>query len=50
MRRAAKHCLKLPSTSVLPKEVVNSLPHLPAPDLYVPFGERPSTFQEVRGA
>lgn len=40
---------KLPSTAVLPKDVVDALPSLPDPPLYVPFGERPSTFQEVLG-
>lgn len=39
--------IKLPSTLVLPKDVVESLPCIPEPSLYVPFGERPSTFQEV---
>lgn len=38
---------KLPSASVLPKDVVDVLPCIPEPPLYVPFGERPSTFQEV---
>lgn len=39
--------IKLPATSALPKDVVDGLPLLPSPPLYVPFGERPSTFQEV---
>ena len=39
--------IKLPSTLALPKDVVESLPCIPELSLYVPFGERPSTFQEV---
>lgn len=39
--------IKLPSTLVLPKDVVEALPCISEPSLYVPFGERPSTFQEV---
>ena len=38
---------KQPSTSVLPKHVVDGLPCIPEPPLYIPFGEKPSTFQEV---
>lgn len=41
--------IKLPATSALPKVVVEGLPLLPSPSLYVPFGERPSTFQEASG-
>lgn len=41
--------IKLPATSALPKDVVDGLPLLPSPPLFVPFGERPSTFQEVSG-
>lgn len=40
--------LKLPSASVLPKDLVDALPYIPEPSIYVPFGDRPSTFQEVR--
>lgn len=42
-----KGSFKLPSTSVLPKEIVQALPTVQSPSLYVPFGERPSTFQQV---
>ena len=38
---------KLPAASVLPEDVVDALPCIPEPPVYVPFGERPSTFQEV---
>ena len=38
---------KLPAASVLPSDMMDALPCLPEPSLYVPFGERPSTFQEV---
>lgn len=41
---------KLPSTGALPDNVVASLPLLSPPPLYVPFGERPATFQEVTRA
>lgn len=40
--------IKLEATSALPKDIVEGLLLLPPPPLYVPFGERPSTFQEVR--
>lgn len=48
MKRANdKSAIKLPSTSVMPEAVVRALPAIPSPNLYVPFGERPSTFQQV---
>eukprot|EP00903_Cladosiphon_okamuranus_P006434 g6295.t1 len=39
--------VKLPATLALPKDIVDGLPLLAPPPLFVPFGERPSTFQEV---
>lgn len=44
---SAKPSLKLPATLALPGDLVGGLPEVPAPSLYVPFGKRPSTFQEV---
>ncbi|CAM9684180.1 unnamed protein product [Ascophyllum nodosum] len=49
---SAKGCddkppLKLPADLVLPEQIVKTLPEISSPSLYVPFGERPSTFQEV---
>lgn len=39
--------IKLPAALALPKDVVEGLPVISSPPLCVPFGERPSTFQEV---
>ena len=43
----AKPSLKLPATIALPGDLVGGLPEVPPPSFYVPFGQRPSTFQEV---
>ena len=43
----SKKYFKLPATSILPEEVVASLPVLAAPSLFIPFGSMPTTFQEV---